>query len=327
MVTKRGYDTWSEWINAKGGIKIGHKRYPVQLIYYDTRSDLEYAKSLIEEVLSAEKFDFIFGPYSSDETLAIAPTIERFNIPHITGSAESEDILKREFEWTFGVLLSNPPSFNSPLKILKRELNLGATTAAILSADDSFSRFTAKSFQIATEKLNLRLLCHGTFPPYQEEFGPLIYRMEKHDPDILIVSGHISNLINITRAVKSTSRYPKAYVMHYGVATQDFVDELGRDATGILGLSQWSPEANYRGPIFGRAQDFQHIFVSKYARQPDDTEAGCAAAGVIFQQSIEHLGLEPPLTQKDRHLLRDMLRGAEFETFFGPVDFFTKSIA
>lgn len=313
-------------MNANGGIKVGHKAYPVQLIYYDTRSDLTYAQGLIEDVLTAEKFDFVFGPYSSDETLAIAPTIDRLKVPHITGSAESEEILEREFEWTYGVLLSNPPSFKSPLGLLKRQLDLGAATAAILSADDSFSRFTAKSFRRAIEKLDLHLECHGTFPSYQENLEPLVHRMEKHDPDILVVSGHISNLINITRIVKSLSHYPRAYVMHYGVATQDFVDALGRDATGILGISQWSPQADYNGPVFGSAQDFQRIFVSKYDRQPDDTEAGCAAAGAIFQQSVEQLGLQPPLTQRDKRDLRDMLRESEFETFFGPVQFCTKPV-
>ena len=325
-VTKRGYDTWSEWINAKGGIKVGSKKYPVRLIYYDTHSDVSYARTLVEEVLSTEKFDFIFGPCSSDETLAIAPVIERFKIPHITGSAESAEITEKGFEWTFGVLLSNPPSFKSPLKLLKRELNLGAATAAILSADDSFSRFTAKSFLNAVDKLNLKLQCHITFPPHQEDFTSSIHKIEKYDPDILIVSGHISNLIDITRAVKSLSHLPRAYVMHYGVATQDFVDALGHDAAGILGLTQWSPEINYQGPVFGSAQNFQRIFVSRYDRQPDDTEVGCATAGVIFQQSIEQLGLEPPLKQEDKYMLRDTLWNVEFETFFGPIHFFPELI-
>ena len=95
--------------------------------------------------------------------------------------------------------------------------------------------------------------------------------------------------------------------MHYGVATQDFVDALGTDAKGVLGVSQWSPQVDYRGPVFGTAQDFHRLFAHRYNRQPDHTEAACAATGEIFQQLIEQSSLKPPLGPEDQRLLRDML--------------------
>lgn len=297
------------------------------MIYYDTRSDPGYARKLTEQLLHEEQIDFIFGPYSSDETLAIAPAIGRFKIPHITGSAESEEILERGFEWTFGILLTDRAPFKAPLKLLKQRLDPGLATAAILAADDSFSRSTAEAFLAAVEELRFKLEYHATYPSHLEEFATLIHKVKKFDPDILISSGHIDNLINITRATKSVGYAPKAFVMHYGVATQDFVDALGNDAKGILGVSQWCPQADYRGPVFGTAQDFHDLFVSQYNRQPDHTEAGCAATGVIFQQLIERSGLKPPLRAEDKLLLRDMLWELEFETFFGPISFSKPSMA
>lgn len=247
--------------------------------------------------------------------------IERFKVPHITGSAESEEILERGFEWTFGVLLTDSSPLKGPLKLLKRRLDPAVASAVILSADDSFSRSTAQAFRAAVEELRLKLKYYATYPSYLEEFVPFIERVEGYDPDLLIVSGHIDNLINIIRAAKSVGYSPRAYVMHYGVATQDFIDALGSDAKGILGVSQWSPQADYRGPVFGTAQDFHRLFVERYGRQPDHTEAGCAATGAIFQQLIERAGLKPPLGMKGKLLLREMLWELEFPTFFGPINF------
>ena len=280
---------------------------------------------MAEGLLAHEQIDFIFGPYSSDETLAIAPAIERFKVPHITGSAESEEITKRGFAWTFGVLLTDSSPFKAPLKLLKERLDPGLTTAAILGADDLFSRSTAKAFHTAVEELRFRLRYYATYPSHLEEFASLIERVESHDPDLLIVSGHIDNLINIIRTAKLLDYAPRAYVMHYGVATQDFIDALGPDAKHILGVSQWNPEVDYRGPVFGTAQDFHRSFVERYGRQPDHTEAGCAATGAIFQQLIEWTGLRPPLGEEDKRILRDLLWEAEFETFFGPIGFARKS--
>lgn len=320
-ITKRGYDIWAEQANGSGGIEVAGARYPVRLIYYDTRSDPNYARNLAEELLAHEQIDFIFGPYSSDETLAIARVIERFKIPHITGSAESDEILKQGFEWTFGVLLTDSSPVKAPLKLLKQELDPSVASAAILSADDSFSRSTAKAFSTAVEELRLKLKYRATYPSHQEEFAPLVWEVKRANPDVLIVSGHIDNLINIIRATKFLNYSPKACVMHYGVATQDFIDALGSDAKHILGVSQWSPEIDCRDPVFGTAQDFHRLFISRYNRQPDHTEAGCAATGVIFQQLIERSELKPPLGMKDKLLLRDMLWELEFETFFGPIRF------
>ncbi|MFQ6033408.1 MAG: amino acid ABC transporter substrate-binding protein, partial [Candidatus Bipolaricaulia bacterium] len=262
-ITKRGYDIWAERANAEGGIEAGGERYPVRLIYFDTRSDPGYARLLAEGLLSHEGVDFIFGPYSSDETLAVAPAIERAKVPHITGSAESEEISKRGFAWTLGVLLTDSSPLKAPLRLLKRRLDPGLTTAAILSADDLFSCSTAKAFHAAVEELRFRLKYYATYPSNLEEFVPFIERVEGHDPDLLIASGHIDNLINIIRAAKLLDYAPRVYVMHYGVTTQDFIDALGNDAKHILGVSQWSPEADHRGPVFGTAQDFHRLFVER----------------------------------------------------------------
>lgn len=322
-ITKRGYDIWAEQVNAKGGIQSEGKCYPVQLIYYDTQSNPRYASKLVEKVLNHEEFDFIFGPYSSEETLAIAPIIERFKIPHITGSAESEEILKQNFEWTFGILLTDSSIFRAPLKLLKQNLNPDLTTVAIISADDVFSRSTAAAFRSAVEELRFKLKYWQIYPSDQEEFAPIIQQVKKGKPDVLIASGHIDNLIHIMRTVRSLNCSFQAYVMHYGVATQDFIDALGDNAKGILGISQWSPQVECSDSVFGTAQDFHQLFMERFNRQPDHTEAGCAATGVIFQQLIEHANLTPPLRLKERLMLRNLLEEFEFETFFGLINFST----
>jgi branched-chain amino acid transport system substrate-binding protein len=319
--TKRGYDIWAERVNSEGGIKIDDKRYPVELIYYDTQSDPEIGGKVAESLIAEEDVDFIFGPYSSAMTLAVAPIIEQYKVPHITGSAESVEILKRGFEWTFGVLLASPSVMDPPLRLLKYQLDPGLQTAAIIGADDVFSKSMAEDFLRAALELGFKIKHYEFYPVNCQNLASFICKVKARSPEVFIVSGHVDNLIEAVRTSKALGFHPQAYVMHYGVASQDFVDVLGKDAKHILGVSQWSPEANYKGPVFGTAKEFHDLFVARYNREPDHIEAGSAAAGVIFQQLIERSGLKPPPGPKDKLLLREILWELEFETFFGPISF------
>jgi len=321
--TKRGYDIWAEEANRQGGIKIGSRRYPVQLIYYDDESKPEVGSRLIQHLLSRENFDFIFGSYSSAVTLAIAPVIERFGIPHITGSAEADQILEEGFEWTFGVLLGNTCSMRAPLKVLSK-LTSGIRTIAVIGADDVFSKSIAAALRDAALELGFRLEHYEIFSGDLKDIFPLFRKVKERAPRVLAVGGHIDNLIDIVRTAQSLSFNPETYVMHYGVASQDFVNALGRSAEHILGISQWSPEANYKGPVFGTTEEFYDLFMDRYDRDPDQIEAGCAATGSIFQQVVEKTGVTPPLAAEEKRILRDQLQELEFETFFGPISFVRK---
>ncbi len=319
--SKRGYDIWAEKVNQAGGIEISGSRYKVQLVHCDIESDPRIACRAARELIAFQDLDFLFGPYSSEITLAVAPVVEEWGIPLITGSAESHEIPKKEFKWTFGVLLGNPSGLKAPFTMLKKRINSRLETTAIVCASDVFSQSTAEAFLITSEELGFKLTHYQTFSSDQDDLAPMVSEVEKKAPDVFIVCGHVDDLINSIRAAKAIGFNPGAFVMHYGVASQDFVDALGDDAAKILGVSQWSPQASFSGPVFGSSSDFYHLFVQRYAREPDYTEAGSAAAGSIFQQAVQLSGITPPLERREKKELKDILTQGEFETFFGVIDF------
>src|SRR5512135_992260 len=67
---KKGYETWAEWINGRGGIKVAGKPYKVEMIYYDDKADATTSAKLTEKLITEDKVNFILGPYSSGITAA-----------------------------------------------------------------------------------------------------------------------------------------------------------------------------------------------------------------------------------------------------------------
>src|SRR5215471_10853608 len=62
-LTKQGYDMWSDWTNAKGGIEVQGVRHKVRLIYEDDQSVPQKSAELAEKLLTEDKAQFLLGPY------------------------------------------------------------------------------------------------------------------------------------------------------------------------------------------------------------------------------------------------------------------------
>src|SRR6266511_5498224 len=62
---KEGYDLAFEEVNKKGGLEVGGKKLPVQLILQDDTSTQATAVSLADRLVNSDKVDFLLGTYAS----------------------------------------------------------------------------------------------------------------------------------------------------------------------------------------------------------------------------------------------------------------------
>ena len=60
----KGVTIWAEQINAGGGLKLDGKQVPVELIYYDDRSDKETVVKLYEKLINEDKVNVRRTPKS-----------------------------------------------------------------------------------------------------------------------------------------------------------------------------------------------------------------------------------------------------------------------
>ena len=78
---KKGYDFWRDKVNSRGGIEVSGKRYPVEIVYYDDRSDPQTSTRLVEKLITEDKVDLVFGPYSSDCVGPSSTITEKYRVP------------------------------------------------------------------------------------------------------------------------------------------------------------------------------------------------------------------------------------------------------
>jgi branched-chain amino acid transport system substrate-binding protein len=322
-VTRRGYDLWAETVNSKGGIKIGDKSYQVKLVYADDQSDPSAGADAVQRMITSEKVDFILGPYTSGVTMAVAPILEKYKIPMITGSAESPLIWKQKFKYTFGAIPAVDLTGVSPINTLAKEVQPAPKSIAIMGVNDPFSKAVADAFKAAAEKEGIKVVKYDIVPA-GTDFTPLISAIKGLAPDILAVGGHEKEHMEVIKACKSLGFMPKIFVMHYGITTPDFIKNLGKDSDFVMGAAVWTPDVNYKDALFGSTKDYVQLSKNRWGSTPDYTEAACSATGEVFAAALQKIGATPPLSEEKRDKLVQALEEIQVDTFYGPIKFATE---
>jgi len=323
-ITKRGYEVWANEVNKKGGIKIGDKKYEVKLVFADDQSDPTAGADAVERMITSEKVDFILGPYTSGVTMAIAPILEKYKIPMITGSAESPLIWQQKFKYTFGIIPAADITGSSPITTLAKDVQPLPKTIAIIGINDPFSKSVAEAFKKSAEQEGIKVLKYDIVPS-GTDFTPLISAIKELKPDILAVGGHDKDHMEIIKASKTLGFLPKAFVMHYGITSPEFTKNMGKDGDFTIGATVWTPALNLKDELFGSTKNYVEFMQKEYGVTPDYTEAGCAVTGEVFAAALAKINATPPLSEEERDKLVTALEQIELkDTLFGPIKFATE---
>jgi branched-chain amino acid transport system substrate-binding protein len=319
-LTKQGYDLWAEAINAKGGVEVAGEKFKVDMFYGDDQSNPATGADAAERLIVQNEVDVLFGPYTSGSTIAVQPICQKYQVPMISGSAESPNVWKAKPEFNFGIIPSVDTTSGLSLGVLAKTSNPGAKTVAVISVNEPFSKETGEGFRDGVKAAGLELVAYELVPP-EGDLTPVISKIAALKPDVVAVGGHEEILINVVKTSKSLNYRPKALIMHYGITNPAFAQALGADADGVTGVVVWLPTVTYKDDVFGTAKEFSEMATKKLGGEPDYTAAGCAASGLVLGDALKRLGKKPALTPEDRVALKDAIAETDIQTFYGPIKF------
>lgn len=319
-ITKRGYEYWADTVNDQGGIEVNGQRYRVELVFADAQSDPAQAAAAAERLIVEEKVDFIFGPYSSSATMGAAPIIEKHKVPHITGSAESPSIWREGFRYTFGTIPAANLMAPASLKTLVAT-DPTVKTIYVVGIDDPFASAVAQAYRDTAQELGLEVIEY-TLVPSGADLSPIVSKAKAAAPDVFGFGGHPENHIQLMKVSQELGFSPKAFLIHWGVETADFLGGAGDLADYVWGTTPWMPTANYSDPLWGDTEAAVTGFNLRHGRVPDYTEAASAATGVVFMEALKQIETDgPPLDEQEKEALIGALEEISVSTWFGPVSF------
>ena len=294
-----GIRMWVHDVNQRGAL-LGHR---VELVYYDDESSPATSARLYERLITQDKVDLLLGPYGSDITMAASTVAEQHNFPMVATGAASGDIWARGYHNIFGV---DAQADHYMDLLIESAAGAGLKTIALVYGDSDFPRKVAAGVRVQAAQHDMRIVVDKEYVPEHADYAGLVKAMKAARPDLVIGGTYLDDSMALVRAAKAADFSPKAFAFTVGPALKQFVDELGADANGMLGIVAWM-----RSAAMPMAMDFSYRYKEKFGHNASYVAALGYGGAQVLEAAVRLAG------SLDKDAIRTQLSQMKFQSILG----------
>ena len=305
------YEMWVKDVMAKGGLKVGDKRLPIEVVEYDDRSNSEEAVRAVERLITQDKVDLLFPPWGTGLNLAVGPVFNKYGYPQLAFSAVTDrapELAKRwpNSFWLLGTSKQYVDALTGLLKKMRDEGKIGPNIAMISIADGfgiDLSQAARKGFTDA----GFKLAYDKSYPIGTQDLSPLIGEAQRSGADTFVAFSYPPDTMALTEQAKVASYAPKVMFLGVGVGFPMYPQRFGANAEGIMSLGGWSKD-NANTAAYAKKHE------EMFKRGPDrwGSQIGYSSLQML-EQAIERVG------KLDRAAIIKELQTGTFDTVLGKV--------
>ena len=302
---------WVKDVMAKGGLKVGDKRLPIEVVEYDDRSNSEEAVRAVERLITQDKVDLLFPPWGTGLNLAVGPVFNKYGYPQLAFSAVTDrapELAKRwpNSFWLLGTSKQYVDALTGLLKKMRDEGKIGPNIAMISIADGfgiDLSQAARKGFTDA----GFKLAYDKSYPIGTQDLSPLIGEAQRSGADTFVAFSYPPDTMALTEQAKVASYAPKVMFLGVGVGFPMYPQRFGANVEGIMSLGGWSKD-NANTAAYAKKHE------EMFKRGPDrwGSQIGYASLQML-EQAIERVG------KIDRAAIIKELQTGTFDTVLGKV--------
>lgn len=310
----RGFEMWRDDVNAAGGIKVGGKTYKVNFVSYDDESQNTRVQQLYTRLITQDKAQFLFSPYSSGLVATAAIISEQYSKVMMSIGGAEEKTYKLGNKNLFQTYSGAGQYLAGALAALK-EKNPKAKLAFVYE-DDPFSKAVALATRDLAKKDGFNVVLEESYSSGTTDFGPVINKVISSGADALLGGGHYADGSTMARQLHDQKAGVKWVTLLVAPDSPNFAS-LGDAALGVSVPSQWAPQVTYK-PDFGPTPaEFTKRYTEKYKIAPGYHAAGGYAGAMILQHAIEQAG------SIEQTKVAEQLNKMDVTTLFGKTKFST----
>lgn len=301
--TRQGIDLAVEQVNARGG--VWGRRLVVQ--YEDSGGRPDAALAAARKLIEIDKIQFLLGPATSAEVLAVAPLAQQHQVPLITGTASSRKIAALG-NFIFRIYTTSAHEASYLVSAARR---LKLLQPAILFIDNAYGADTQRELAKRLRAAGAAIKLTEGYDPAAQDFRPLLDAVKSLEPDAIFLVGYPADMARILRQAREIDL--RATLL--ASATFDapvVVDLAGEAAEGVIFVYPEIPESE-------ASTQFRAAFQRKYTTAPTIYSALGYDELRILAQAIQHGGRR---TEDVRHALHTVagFPGATGSITFGGTD-------
>lgn len=310
---REGYETWAKMVNDSGGLLDR----PVELLFRDDASDPNKVVSDYESLITQEKVDLVFGPFSTRLVIPAAEVAESYDMLFVEPAGAAPEVFEQGFEYLFYAAPAIASDHYNYLAdwILDLPDDKRPKTAAYAALDDPFAQGTAYGLKERLEEGGIETVADEVYPPGTTGFTAIAAGIVDKDADIVIGGTQFEDSVGLLRAFQELGYQPDLAAFSTGPTLPEFSEAVGTASEGIIAPVGWSPVAD-----FGVNKDFGAAHKELHGSDANEDAANGFTAGEIVAAAVEAVGCAEQGEECQRKLA-DHIRSNEFDTIVGPLSF------
>ncbi len=279
---KRGYELWAADVNKRGGV-LGRQ---VEVKIVDDTSSPDQVVTNYQNLITQDKVDIVFGPFSSLLTIPAARVAKRYGYSFIEPAGGGPKVFAQHLDNLFFV--QPAPVVKGGDVFAKYILSLPEDqrpkTAAYAKLDDPFAAPIADFVKDQFEAAGIKTVYDQTYPAESADLTPIIAGVAAADPDVVVSGTQSLDAFAQVKAMIQLKFNPKWLFMSNGAnSPTEFPDKVGaKNTEGIFTSGDWYPAS----PVAG-SKAFIDAYIGMYggdASGIDSTSAEAYSAGMLLEQ-------------------------------------------
>lgn len=307
--TKYAAQMWLEDVNAAGGIKVGGKKYRVELIIEDNESKAESAVKVVTKLITEEDVLAIIGPQSSKQAIPAGGKANELGTPMISPWSTNPDTTK-DRPFVFRGCFLDP--FQGPVVANFMKDEFGFKKAAVLyDVASDYPKGLAEFFKEAWEKVNGpgSVVAFESFTTKDTDFSSQLTKIINSGADVLFTPQYYNEVALIVQQAHQLG-WNKPIVGSDSWGSAETVKLCGKDCYGLFFSTHYAAAG-----AKGATKEFIDRYQKKYGYVPDDVAALTWDSIRLVQAAIEGTGKLTGDIEEDRQAVRDAL--AKIKNFDG----------
>ena len=282
---ERGAKIWVDDVNRRGGIMLNGKKYKVELIERDDRSDKTLEPRVYESLINDDKVDLLFGPFGSTLTETAITTTEKYNKLLVIWSASAEGLYKQGYK----LIVSATQQASSLLGLpgIKAMKALGVKKIAIIYDDEPFPAGIAQGAADWAKANGMEVTLFEKYAKGTKDFSILIQKAKASGAEAFFPAGYEDDEMAVARQLHELNVDFAADYVVYGSQPQFLA--IGKDADFLISQTLLHDKINWkvtdglnREQMIAR---YKELFPN--AQYPADFQTALAyGAGVILEKMI-----------------------------------------
>ncbi len=299
--TKFAAQMWLEDINAAGGLSVGGKQYPVELVIEDNESKAESAVKANTKMITEDEVLAIVGPQSSAQAVPAGEIADNWQTPMISPwSTNPSTTSGRPF--VFRGCFLDP--FQGPVIANFITEEFGFKKAAVLyDVASDYPKGLAEYFKKAWEKRHGpdSVVAFESFTTKDADFSSQLTKIIQSGAQFLFTPQYYNEVALIVQQAHELG-WNKPIVGSDSWGSAETVKLCGKDCYGLFFSTHYAAAG-----ATGATKTFIDRYQEKYGYVPDDVAALTWDALGILQEAIRSCGKITGDLEKDRKCVRDAI--------------------